>query len=114
MVKNITKKEFDQLFVKSDDKLSNNEGENCILKFTAKWCGPCKMMAPILEKISTEKNINVYEVDVDEEFELSEMFNIRSIPTIYFVSANSGELKHQIGAISQVQMEKLIQKHFGE
>ena len=111
MVKHITKKEFDEMFVKTNDNLTNNSGKNCILKFTASWCGPCKMMIPVLEKITSDE-LPVYEVDVDSEFELSSMFNIRSVPTIYFVP-KEGDSKIHMGAIPQVQMEKLIEKYFG-
>lgn len=109
MVKSINKEEFDKIFTKNGDTI--NSSENCILKFTAEWCGPCKMMSPILEKISNEQNISVYEIDTDDEFELAQIFNIRSIPTIYFVPVNGESHKH-IGAIAQGQIEKLINKYF--
>jgi thiol-disulfide isomerase/thioredoxin len=112
IVKHITKKEFDESFSKSGDKLINNSGKDCILKFTASWCGPCKMMIPVLEKVSSEHNIPVYEIDVDAEFELSSMFNIRSVPTIYF-SPISGDAKIHLGAIPQSLMDKLIVNYFG-
>lgn len=111
MVKSINKKEFDEIFIKNESVLKNKDGKNCIVKFSALWCSPCKMMNPILEKVSTEQNIPVYEIDVDEEFELAKMFNIRSIPTLYFVPIN-GEPKHHVGAMSQGQIEKLIQTYF--
>ena len=66
-----------------------------------------------LEKISNEQDISIFKVDTDEEFELAQLFNIRSIPTIYFIPVN-GEPKHHVGAMSQSQIEKLIQKYFGE
>lgn len=57
-----------------------------IIKFTASWCGPCKALTPILLELSKEydKRINIYEVDVDEESELSSKFGIRSVPTMLF------------------------------
>lgn len=112
MVKSITKKEFNKLFVKTDDKLVANNSENCIVKFSANWCQPCKAMAPILENISNSKDINVYEIDVDEDFELAAQFNIKNIPTTFFVST-TGDINRHVGSISQTQMEKLIIKYFG-
>ena len=111
MVKHITKLEFDEMFIKTNNELINKSGKNCILKFTALWCFPCKTMIPVLEKITSDE-LPVYEIDVDEEFELSSMFNIRSVPTIYFVP-KVGESKIHMGAIPQSQMDKLIEKYFG-
>lgn len=70
----------------------NFQGElPAIIKFTAPWCSPCKTLTPILEEISKEYNdkLNIYEVDVDEEIELSSMFKIRSVPTMLFCAKNN-------------------------
>lgn len=112
MVKNLTISEFNKLFTMNENVLNNNENKDSILKFTAKWCGPCKMLAPILTKISEKyQDISVYEIDVDEEFDLSLGFNIRSVPTMIFVSEN-GKTNQQIGALTEGQIEKLINKYF--
>lgn len=55
-----------------------------IVDFWAKWCGPCKILGPILDKIAEENsNIQVIKVDVDENSELSAKYEIRSIPTVF-------------------------------
>src|SRR6185312_15984501 len=58
-----------------------------IIDFYADWCGPCKMVAPILEDLSKEYEgkISVYKVDTDKEQELASVFGIRSIPSILFI-----------------------------
>ena len=58
-----------------------------IVDFYADWCGPCKMVAPILEELSKEYagKIYIYKVNVDKEPELARDFGIQSIPTIWFV-----------------------------
>ena len=58
-----------------------------VIDFYATWCGPCKAMAPHLERIAEEYDgkIDVYKVDVDQESELSAVFNIRSVPTLLFI-----------------------------
>lgn len=53
-----------------------------IIKFGAKWCGPCRQMAPIMESVATEDTTTKYgDVDTDEQPELSQQFGIRSVPT---------------------------------
>ena len=58
----------------------------CIIDFYADWCGPCRMVAPILEELSTEYSgkINIYKIDTEAEQELAGAFGIRSIPSILF------------------------------
>ncbi|GAB1403550.1 thioredoxin [Lentimicrobium sp.] len=58
----------------------------CIIDFYADWCGPCKMVAPILEELSKEYEgkVNIYKVDTESEQELAGAFGIRSIPSILF------------------------------
>ena len=59
----------------------------CIIDFYADWCGPCKMVAPILEELATEYKgkLNIYKVDTEDQRELSAMFGIQSIPSLLFV-----------------------------
>jgi len=72
----------------------------CIIDFYADWCGPCKMVAPVLEEISKEYagKINVYKVDTDKEQELAAVFGIRSIPSILFVPKD-GKPRMSMGAM---------------
>jgi thioredoxin 1 len=61
-----------------------------ILDFYADWCGPCKMVSPILEDLQQEYKgkINIYKINTDEESELAQHFGIRSIPSILFIPMN--------------------------
>lgn len=56
-----------------------------VLDFWANWCGPCRMLSPVLEQLAEEENINVGKVNVDEEEELSASFHISSIPALFLV-----------------------------
>ncbi len=59
----------------------------CIIDFYADWCGPCKMVSPILEELSKEYDgkVDIYKVNTDQEQELASAFGIQSIPSILFV-----------------------------
>ena len=74
-VLHINKANFDQLVLKSE--------KTVLLDFWATWCGPCRMVAPIVEEIAAEReDITVGKIDVDSELELATKFGITSIPTL--------------------------------
>jgi len=81
----------------------------CIIDFYADWCGPCKMVAPILEELSIDYKgkVNIYKVDTEVEQELAAAFGIRSIPSMLFVPKN-GEPQMAQGALPKHQLEKII------
>lgn len=70
-----------------------------IIDFWAPWCGPCRMVGPVLEELSEEYKgkVNIYKVNTDEEQELGSVFGIRSIPSILFVPT-TGQPKMAVGA----------------
>jgi len=70
------------------------EGKTTIVDFYAEWCGPCKTLGPILDKVATENpEVNVIKVNVDENNDLSSEFGIRSIPAVFIFKA--GELSEK-------------------
>ena len=80
-----------------------------LIDFWAEWCGPCKMIGPILEEISQEleDKIKIVKVDVDKNSETAVKYSIRSIPTLIIITA--GEVKAQhIGAASKAQLLQFI------
>ena len=81
----------------------------CLIDFYAEWCGPCKMVAPILEELSKEYEgkINIYKVDTEDQQELAGQFDIRSIPTL-LVFREQILLYAQPGALPKSQLEQLI------
>ena len=86
------------------------EGElPCIIDFYADWCGPCKMVSPILGSLSEEYNgkINIYKIDTDKEVELSSIFGIRSFPSLLFIPKN-GTPQMAMGAMPKESFVKLI------
>lgn len=80
-----------------------------IIDFFATWCGPCKMLSLILDELSEEYEgkVDFYKVDVDQESKLSELFNIRSVPSLLFIplTGNPGMLQ---GALPKVQLKNTI------
>jgi thioredoxin len=81
----------------------------CLIDFYADWCGPCKMVAPILEELSDEYEgkLNIYKVDTEEERELAAMFGIRSIPSLLFVP-KEGQPQMAMGALPKDSFRKAI------
>ena len=81
-----------------------NSGKTVLIDFYADWCGPCKMMSPIVDEIAEEiPNITVGKINVDAETALASEFGIISIPT--FVVIKNGEIVNQIsGAIPKNQL----------
>ena len=82
-----------------------------LIDFYAEWCGPCKMLAPVLEELSDELagKVDIYKVNVDQEEELSMVFGIRSIPTLIFIEKN-GTMHRSQGAMGKPQLKEAIEK----
>lgn len=81
------------------ESVMNREGLT-VIDFWAEWCGPCRMISPIIEELSSEYNgkVLVGKVDVDSNPEISMKYGIRSIPTILFVK-NGEVVDKQVGAV---------------
>jgi len=80
-----------------------------IIDFYADWCGPCKMVAPVLEELAAEyaDKLVIYKVDTEVEQELSSVFDIRSIPTFLFIPI-TGQPMLQPGAFPKNVFKKVI------
>ena len=83
-----------------------------IVDFYATWCGPCKTVAPILEKLAAEyeNEIYIYKVDTDKEQELSAAFGISSIPTMFFIPM-VGNPQVVKGALPKEELKKIIENN---
>ena len=102
MIEHLTKETFlNKVFNYEKNKEWKYEGEKpCIIDFYADWCGPCKVVAPVLEDLAIdfEGKINVFKVDTEAEQELASVFGIRSIPSFLFVPAD-GQPQMALGAL---------------
>jgi thioredoxin 1 len=108
----ITTQDFkDKIFDYSQDQEWSFKGSlPAIIDFYADWCGPCKMVAPILEELSDEYNndLVIYKVDTEKEMELSSVFGIQSIPTFLFIPVN-GNPMIQKGAFPKNIFKEVIE-----
>jgi len=111
MTEILTKASFlEKVFDFEKNKEWNFKGEvPALIDFYADWCGPCKMLAPVLEELSKEYEgkIKIYKIDTEAEQELSAAFGIRSIPSMLFCPI--GEQPQMAnGALPKKQIEKII------
>ena len=84
--------------------------EYTLVDFYADWCGPCKMLSPILEELSNEyDNINIYKIDTEKEAELSAIFGIMSIPTMLFIPMDQKPIMLK-GALPKSELIKIFDK----
>ena len=97
---NITKSNFQEEVLNSDKKV--------LIDFWASWCGPCRMVSPIIEEIAEERpDIKVCKVNVDEQPELAQAFGVMSIPTLCVIEG--GKLVNQaVGARPKSDILALI------
>jgi thioredoxin len=109
MTEHLTKESFkEKVFNFDENKDWKFEGDKpCVIDFYADWCGPCKMVAPVLEELSDsyEGKIDVYKVDTEKEQELAAMFGIQSIPSILFVPVDE-QPQMAMGALPKETFEK--------
>jgi thioredoxin 1 len=87
-------------------------GKPVLLDFWAEWCGPCKMIAPILEEVAKEygDKIQIAKINVDENQEIPAKFGIRGIPTL--ILFKNGEIAAQkVGALAKSQLTAFLDSH---
>jgi thioredoxin 1 len=111
IMKSLTKESFLQkVFNYEQNKEWKFEGElPCIVDFYADWCGPCKMVEPILQELAQEYQgkLNIYRVDTQAQQELAAAFGIQSIPSILFVPLND-KPQMAVGALPKNALEEAI------
>lgn len=111
MLEHLTKETFKQkVFNWEENKDWKYQGSvPCMIDFYADWCGPCKMVAPILEELQKEygDSIVIYKVDTEDQQELAGMFGIQSIPSLLFVPME-GQPQMAMGALPKNTFERAI------
>ena len=102
MIKHINEKDFEIEVLKENGVV--------VVDFFANWCGPCNMLAPILEEIQEEmKNIKIVKVDIDENPNVSQEYRVKNIPTIK-IFKNGEELSTNVGFLPKGSLIDIINK----
>lgn len=103
MVNSITTQEFEEKVI--------GGAKPALVDFWAQWCGPCKMLSPVVDSVSEQLSdkVDFYKVNVDEEAELAREYGIMSIPTL--ILFKDGEIVEQsIGLIGEADIKELVEK----
>jgi len=113
MATSLTKKDFlEKVFDFEKNKDWKFQGElPAVIDFWAPWCGPCRMVGPVIEELSKEYDgkVNFYKVNTDEEQELAGAFGIRSIPSLLFIP-KTGQPKMAVGALPKATLKQAVEE----
>jgi thioredoxin 1 len=113
MAEQLTKDTFlTKVFNYEQNKKWKYEGSlPCVIDFWAPWCGPCKMVGPVIDELSKEYagKVNFYKVNTDEQQELAGAFGIRSIPSLLFVPV-TGQPKMAVGALPKEALKQAVEE----
>jgi len=96
--------------VELKEKIKN--GEKVVVDFWAPWCGPCKMLKPIFERVSEQylsenSEVQLYTINVEENKEFASSLGIRSIPTLKSFSGGK-EVRNKIGLLQEGQIKEMV------
>lgn len=78
-----------------------------VLYFTAAWCGPCKMFKPIVQAVSAEIGVGINYIDVDQQPDMAQRYNVSSVPTIIVENGGSAVYRNS-GVMSKPQLTQVL------
>lgn len=116
MLEHLTKQTFlSKIFNYEANREWTFAGERpCVIDFYADWCGPCRIVGPILDELAKEYDgkLDIYKINTEEEMELAAVFGIRNIPSILFVPSK-GQPQMALGALPKETLVKAFREVLG-
>ncbi len=95
-------------YIKSEKEFNEViKKDKVVIDFYAEWCGPCKMLSPILDKVSQELNLDTYKVNVDEVEEVARQYGIMSIPTV-MIFEKGKMTKKNVGFMDEAELREFV------
>lgn len=113
-IQHLTKQEFVERFHDVDTNPKGWDGKHAlpvIIDFYATWCPPCKALAPLLEELAEEYagKIEIYKVDVDQEEELTALYNVRTVPTLLFARPTDEKPTLMLGVMGISDLKEKVE-----
>ena len=113
-VKQLTYNEFLKKvwdFEKNPNEFTYKGKQPAVIDFYADWCGPCRRVAPIMERLAEEYDgkLLVYKINTDQERGLASAFQVRSIPMVLFIPTE-GQPMMQVGAMAEAEYKKIVEE----
>lgn len=95
-------------YIKNEEEFNEViKKDKVVIDFYAEWCGPCKMLSPILDKVSKEMNLDTYKVNVDEVEDVARQYGIMSIPTV-MVFEKGKMTKKNVGFMDDAELREFV------
>ena len=95
-------------YIKSEKEFNEViKKDRVVIDFYAEWCGPCKMLSPILDKVSKELNLDTYKVNVDEVEDVARQYGIMSIPTV-MIFEKGKMTKKNVGFMDEAELREFV------
>lgn len=95
-------------YIKSEKEFNEViKKDRVVIDFYAEWCGPCKMLSPILDKVSKELNLDTYKVNVDEVEDVARQYGIMSIPTV-MIFEKGKMTKKNVGFMDDAELREFV------
>lgn len=95
-------------YIKNEEEFNEViKKDKVVIDFYAEWCGPCKMLSPILDKVSKELNLDTYKVNVDEVEDVARQYGIMSIPTV-MIFEKGKMTKKNVGFMDETELREFV------
>ena len=95
-------------YIKNEEEFNEViKKDKVVIDFYAEWCGPCKMLSPILDKVSKEMNLDTYKVNVDEVEDVARQYGIMSIPTV-MIFEKGKMTKKNVGFMDEAELREFV------